>query len=629
MTVASTTQAPSRSQRVRAWLGEAIGPETIDDPRALRVVWLSGLVFAALCFLLSMLRYRTFHSHTFDLAFYARMGWGEAHFDGWQPIVGASVYGLHLVWALEVLGLIGAVIGQVPTLLLAQSLALGAAALPLGRIAARRLGSPWAAPFAAALLFLHPNTLHVAAGDFHPGTLAVLPIAWLMDALDRRSVEGLVLSSLGVLACREDLGLLTALAAGLFAWRTTGRARQVSLRVAALSLVYVAVFALVLLPVFGPREGSLALHFGSRGESPGGVVAHLLTHPGALIAHLSTSARLAYLPTALAPLAFLPLAAPELLVALPIVGVALISEFPTATHIDSHYFTPALPVLVATSAIGLGRLVARGRLRADGWLALPIAAAVIAAHVAGGGSPLAARFDARAFTPDGNTEAATRVVEVVGPSRSVQAPDVLLAHLSERRDVRRAPPPEGLTDFVVLDVSHRRRLRSDEDLLRTDEEPLARSWLAREDHALVLLEGDFAVLERNRSPRDGVGFAANVRSGGDPEQGEPLCACLRLADASIEGDALTLTLIAASACDSDLALRIGVGYRPRRVDLIAEGAVSPAHLRLGDVITSRHVLSERERTAIAEQGLRIGALRTSGSPPEHGDPPALDVALPR
>ena len=97
--------------------------------------------------------------------------------------------------------------------------------------------------------------------------------------------------------------------------------------------------------------------------------------------------------------------------------------------------------------------------------------------------------------------------------------------------------------------------------------------------------------------------------------------------ARLTGDELVLVLIARSACDDDLALRIGTGARPRRVDLIADGLFSPAHFRAGDRIRSAHVLSAIERSAITQDGLHVGAIRASGARPAHEDPLSIAVRL--
>lgn len=616
---------------MKAWWRDALGGATpvpwAGTRRALVAIVASS---AALFATLALLRWHTFHNETFDLAFYARMAWGEVHLDGFNPIVGANARGLHLAWILIPLGAVGAIFGQAPTLLVAQALALSATALPLARIGARHLGRHGAIVVALAWL-LHPNVTHVAASEFHPGSVAALPLAWAVDALDRRSAPGLTLGALGVLACREDLGLVTMLMGVAAAWialrdRSAPFARSLArtgVLIAIGSLAYVLLFVLVLHPMFAPPEGSLELHFGRFGGSATEVAAHVVTHPLEIVAHLSASHRVLYLPLITAPFALLPLLRPGyLLLAAPILAINLLSEFPGTTDLDSHYLTTALPLVLAAGVHGAAALPDGALLRLA-----PLALCAALSHVALGGTPLSLAFRRQDFTEDENTRAARRIVARIPDGASVQAPDALLPHLAERRVIRRAPPPEARADFVVFDASHRRRFLRDEDLLRTAEEPILRAWLARDDHALIDEGGDYLLLQRDRDPREGIGIARHVVGhADDPDEGARLAACLGLRDARLEpagtGMLLTLELVARGPCPDDLALRIGRGKRPRRVDLIADGLLSPAHFRRGDVIRSAHPLGPDE---VRPAELRVGALRSSGARPEHGDPLSVVV----
>jgi uncharacterized membrane protein len=612
---------------VRPSLRDALGEPTsipwTDVRRALAaIVIVAAAVFATL----ALLRFHTFHNETFDLAFYARMAWGEVHLDAWNPIVDAHSRGLHLSWILIPLGIVGAIFGQAPTLLVTQALAVAGTAWPIARIGARHLGRGGAIVGALAWL-LHPNVSHVAANDFHPGTVAVLAIAWTIDALDRRSAAGLQLGTLGVLMCREDLGLVTMLA-GLLAIAIArsdgdrGLARA-GARSAVGSLVYVLVFVLVLHPLLAPERGSLELHFGRYGSSVVEVVVHLLTHPSDLIAHLGARHRLLYLPMIAAPLALLPFLRPTyLLLALPIVAITLISEFPGTTDLDSHYLTPALPAFVASALRGAAALPDRALLRTA-----PLLASSILAHAALGGTPLSAAFRPEDHRDDVNSRAARAICARIGPDASVQAPDPILPHLAERELVNRAPPPETRAVFVVLDISHRRRFLHDEDLLRSTEEPLIRSWLARSDHAVIEAGGDYVLFERGRAPRDGIGARVIIARDGDPDAGARLTSCLSLQSAQLASERdgahlLTLDLVARGPCADDLALRIGRGKRPQRVDLIGGGLLSPAHFERGDRIRSLHRLEPGE---LDPADLRVGALRSSGARPEHADPMSVRV----
>jgi hypothetical protein len=271
------------------------------------------------------------------------------------------------------------------------------------------------------------------------------------------------------------------------------------------------------------------------------------------------------------------------------------------------------------------RLPSRPPFRAQLAPALLCAASVVASALAGG-LPWSRDFHARDFRPGPDSAARWRVLSAIAPGASVQAPDGLLPHLVERARVFRSPPPERSADLVVLDASHRRLFAHREDLLRTAQEPNLRRWLARSDHQLVRAAGDLLLLQRGRPPREGLVrryFAGQAPVGA----GKRLCACLELLGAELGPRALTLDLVARAPCPSDLALRLGSDERPRRVDLLFDGLLSPAHLLAGDHLRSRHLLSADERAEIERRGLRVGALRSSGARPEPSDPTSVRVQL--
>jgi uncharacterized membrane protein len=593
-------------------------PDTLPT-RTRRLVWALACSQGALFAALGLSRWASFHNETFDLAFYTRIAWGLTHNDFWEPIVDAHFQGLHLSPVLVPLGHLGAHFGTAPVLIVAQAAALASAALPLSRIGMRHLG-PAGAVAASLAWLLYPNVSQVAGYEVHPGSMAALPLAWMAWSIDRGHGQALLVSGLGVLACREDLALASVLGALVFAARYRGQ-WPVAALVAVGSLTWLLRFLLILHPRHAPEVGSLQLHFGSFGDTAGEVVAHLLTHPGELAAHLSIPERLAYLPKVLAPLLLLPLLRPSWLVpALPVLAVNLVSEWPTTTHLDVHYLTPALPFLVA------GALAGAGRLRRAPVASWALALAAVGGHVVAGGSPLSAVHDPARFAPDGDTATARAIVAAIPPDASVQAPDALLPHLAERRLLRRAASAESGASYMVLDVWHRQRYAAREDLLRTTEEPPTRSWMARDDHRLWQGGGRYLLLERGPPPRTGVGGHAVVGTA-DPEAGQPIAACLAVLGARLENEVLTIELVARDVCPADLAIRLGTAWRARRVDLLFAGWLSPQHLRRGDRLESRHRLDAAEAGAIRARGLRVGALRSSGARPDPEDPTSVPVPL--
>jgi uncharacterized membrane protein len=575
----------------------------------------------------SWARFSNVHQRTFDLALYARIAWGFAHGDGWAPILDAPSLGCHLAPVLWPLGLLGRALGTVPVLLVAQAACIALTIFPIARIGARRLGTRgiW---LSVVAFVLYPNLFHVGTYEFHPGTLAVLPMAWAFDALDRKALPQLAWACLGVLACREDLGAFCVLLTLVyFAQQRDRRALSLGLACLAYTLVALAVTL-----AHAPRAGSLDAHFAQWGGSPLGVFRVLFDDPARVAAHFRE--RASYLPRVLAPLSFFSLRAPHLLLpALPYLALNMLSGFPTADEQYSHYLTPAVPALIVSGVVGV-TAVSKRFLRVLWFATLGIA------HHALGGSPLSRDFDRHAFVADLGSEAARKVLSAIPAQASVQAPDALLPHLAERRNVRRAPPPEAGSAYTVLDVSHRLRYARQEVLLRTTEEPLIRRWLARPDQRLVVYAPPYALfarqteasgtLQRSASPN---AAACLQPSSHEPDSAtasapvRPLTRCLVSAGASLSGDTLRLRLRAQAACPADLALRFGADAMPARVELLCEGTLSPARLRPGDLVVSQHRVTPREAALLQTRGLYLGALRANGAPPTPGDPPAIPIHL--
>jgi hypothetical protein len=133
------------------------------------------------------------------------------------------------------------------------------------------------------------------------------------------------------------------------------------------------------------------------------------------------------------------------------------------------------------------------------------------------------------------------------------------------------------------------------------------------------------MLQRRTDPRAGIAQRYLPHEQGQ-QSGIPLTRCLTLLSAWLDPQGLELELLAQAPCPNDLALRIGAETRPTRVDLLFDGLLSPAQLR-DEYAVSWHSLSPLERERILQRGLRIGALRSSGDPPELGDPVSFLVPL--
>lgn len=583
-------------------------------------VWLASL---------SLARFDSFQNQTFDLAFYAQMAWALVHGNPWNPVLNAPVYALHISPVLVPLALPGLVFGMVPTLLTAQAAALSFTAIPLSRLA-QRMHVRWTI---AALWWLFPTVFAVATYEFHPVALAALPAAYLLVALRKDDPHLYHRSAVALILCREDLALILVFAA--LVHRRRCALRPTALRWGWAAGIYFALFALVLVPVFGPEHGSLALHFGPWTQGPGGA-------PGALLdsrfwQHLLSAERLDYLVSLMAPTAGLALLAPgTLALATPFLAINLISVWPTAIALTSHYQIIVVPFIVGAAAIVLGNVRASW-LRMFLCLAVLVAATSIHRHRAN--SPLAIGHDPSAFTPGPHTEHANHIVSRIPHDAPVQAPDAMLPHLAERHHMMRAGPLKRATQFAVLDVTHRETFAHKEDLIRTEEEPLTLRWLMRPQFSPVAHRGPYLLLQRGENPRGGVNRRHFKSPSPVPYPPKRLTECLSVTHAQIKHHVpphhprqppaphLQINLLAHAPCPGDLVLRLGTTYRPKRVDLLFYGTLNPKHLRRGDHLQSFHRLTAQERTSLHREPLRLGVLRRSGCRPEHRDPVSLEVPL--
>ncbi len=599
-------------------------PQAPDDVRTRRALRVAAALATGLAFVYSgagILRYATYTNQTFDLAFYTRMAWGMPRLELWEPILDAHLFGLRLPLVLLPVAALGELVGLPEALYLAQGLAVAIASYLLGRIGARRFGVPGAIVGALALV-LHPNVGHVVSFEAHPGTMALAPLALLVEALDRRDPRALVLGVVGVLICREDLALVAMLASVLFAFDAPRHRKHAALGFL-LAFGYLALFVTVLHPRHRPASGSMEAHFGDFGRTPGEVLSTLLGDPQRLLRHLLAPARLTYLPRILAPLAFLPLLSPRaLLLASPVLAINVISHFPTTTRIDSHYLTPALPWLVFGALEGIARLA---RMRPS----LARTLSYVCLSTALGGSLYAGLFSTsfptpRFVHPPVDPRALDALVAAVPAGVSAQAPDAILAHLAERRVVHRADPFRHDDEAIVLDLTHRERFAHTEDLLRTTEEPVARAMFARENRRVAAVAGPYVLLLRDRPDAarrvDRVRLPADASSA--PGGASRLSDCLTLLAAHRLGGRLALDFVATAPCPVDLAVRLGAAPSPRRVDLLFEGLVSPTHLRAGDRVRSLH-----EDPAPAATTLHVGLLRSSGARPAPEDPVSVPIRV--
>jgi uncharacterized membrane protein len=448
----------------------------IDRTRADVAAWLARVPWLPLAIVaVAVLRHTIFFSILtirnhfvmqtagYDLGIENNLVWNAAHWNG--PLFKTSVQmggpvgthiGLHQTYISYLIGIPYRLLPRPETLLVLQSLLIGAAALPLYAYARRYLGA-WTASF-VALLFLFNAPMHGSnLYDFHYLPFAPLflwtTLALLAARRDRWAAVAIVLT----LANREDMSALL-IVVGMFLLLTGERPRA-GVIVAAVGAVYFVVVKFIVMPRF--LGGATAYVHQYKDLLPpgengfGGVLKTVLANPGYTATTILQQDKVLYLLQIMAPLAFFPWRRPiGLLCSLPgFFFTMLATQYPWLTRLGfqyTAYWTSFLFLAVVANLRWLNRAqaaasapAAASEVRASrrAWKVAMTAATLVTCYQLGpvfqqntswaGFLPLRVDINDADRLRHANLYA---LIDRIPPDASVAASEMLVAHLSSRKN---------------------------------------------------------------------------------------------------------------------------------------------------------------------------------------------------
>lgn len=247
----------------------------------------------------------------------------------------------------------------------------------------------------AGAYLLFPALQSANAFDFHAVALAPTFFLFALYSLERERWPAFALFALLTMSCKEDMPLLVAML-GLYAL-VVRRRWQVGLATILVAGAWFLAAVGWIMPHFDTQEVSpLANRYAYLGDGPLEMAGSLLTRPGLVLEQALTADNGVYLLRLLAPVAFLSLLAPQvLLMALPPLAVNLLSTDGLMHQLEGfHYGITLVPIAVASALYGAAWLLRRlPGLRPLPWLlAGLVLVASLGYHRAYGYTPLAAGF---------------------------------------------------------------------------------------------------------------------------------------------------------------------------------------------------------------------------------------------
>lgn len=262
-----------------------------------------------------------------------------------------------------------ALVPRMETLLVVQAAAVALGALAVFKLTRYLLDEESGVTLAIAYLFYHP--LHgVNYDQFNELSFLPAPLLFAFYNLYRRRMAWFWLCILLALGCKEDVPFVTFMVGlyivwlGLSSTRPEGRRDPLVLHGAALAAVSILWLSFSLFVLFPYMRGGhdwpyFRERYGHFGTSFSEVVLTLLLRPWLMLPYLFGLHTIMFFVELVAPLAFLPLLAPRiLLLALPTWIILQLSSFGAMHNAGSRYMAPVVSCLFVAVAVGVRQRVA-------------------------------------------------------------------------------------------------------------------------------------------------------------------------------------------------------------------------------------------------------------------------------
>ncbi len=434
-------------------------------------------MFCAACYLVtSFTVYGQYLGSGYDLGIFDQAVRAYAHFQA--PITplkapGFNILGDHFHPILAVFAPAYRIWDNPGVLLIAQAVLVAVSVPVVYRFTRRRAGF-WFSWTVAAVYGLSWPIQTLIDVQFHEVAIAVPLLALALDALDRGDHRRLLLWSALLLLVREDMGILVALLgllaylraprpAGATSWRERVTQRPPAGAVA-LIVGGIAAYEIVtglIIPALSPSHHFSYWQFDAIGQDLPDALRGILTRPWhAVHVFFTPGVKVRTVLYLLAPLAFLPLCSPYVVIALPLLAERFFNSRPELW--TTHFQYNALPWLVlvlafvdAAGRLGLFRTmrtaaVAR-RVLVLGLVGAEVLLTVVVKTQFWSLLPNTARLiDKR---PEATALSAQRAGELIPDHVCVQATERLAPHLTRRDRVTLPDLPIRGSDFIALDLS--------------------------------------------------------------------------------------------------------------------------------------------------------------------------------
>ncbi len=310
-------------------------------------------------------RHERLNSSAYDLAIKAQVIWNTFQGDWFASSIEVEHYlGDHVQLIFVLIAPLFALWENVNTLLILQAALLTLGAVPIFRIARRKLDNPTLALIFAGVYLFYPLIGFVNRFDFHPLVFTIPLFLLAFDLLESDHTFWASVCILLALMLREDVGF-TVFAFGLYAAIFMQRP-LLGLIWSVVGLTWSLTAVFVIIPAFRGGASDTIGRYAWLGDSPAQILRTIFSMPGIPLRHLLQPLRLTLLIKLLLPLGFLALLSPTpLLVALPALAYNLLSDTPSQSSIYFQYLAPVVPFIFIAAVQGAAKVQTWGQKRGN------------------------------------------------------------------------------------------------------------------------------------------------------------------------------------------------------------------------------------------------------------------------
>jgi len=315
-------------------------------------------IYAAYFTALTVRIHHSMGTSAYDFGLYDQGIWllseGKAPF---VTLMGRNLFGDHTSFILLLLVPLYWLFSSTATLFVVQSIVIALGGIPVFMYARRRLASDAMGAAMVAVYLLHPAVSWTNLENYHPDSFLPLFVGFALYGALERKWRIYVFATVLALLVKEDVALVLV---PIGVWLVLRRDIKRGLITVVGSLLAACAFFFVVMKQFTgvTFRNSWRIPFGGFRE----LVWTTLRRPWKLVKYLASEDRPFYLWQMLAPMGFVFLIAPSVVLTAGLVLFAnILSTFWYQYHIQYHYSLIAVPAIIIGTAYAIGNVPKRSR----------------------------------------------------------------------------------------------------------------------------------------------------------------------------------------------------------------------------------------------------------------------------